>query len=89
MADIKGMGLCGICHNPIQDEKTGVPSAIRHFQGHQLAHKHCFDAHEAEKDTVEYKVAQAEKRVLRAESQLTAATAELAASRLDLKRIEG
>jgi hypothetical protein len=89
LADIKGMGLCGLCHKPIQDERTGVPSPIRHFQGHLLAHKRCYDAHELEKGTSEYQVRAAEQKVANAESTLLAAQAGLDAARLDLKRLRG
>jgi hypothetical protein len=89
MAEIAGMGLCGICHQPIQDQKTGAPSPIRHFQNHQLAHKSCHDAHELEKGTSEYQVREAEQKVANAENTLTAAVAGLDAARLDLQRLRG
>ncbi|HEX4714330.1 MAG TPA: hypothetical protein VH164_05320 [Ktedonobacteraceae bacterium] len=59
MAEIQGLGLCGICWKDIQDPITGTASPIRHYKGHQLAHKHCFDAEEALKASPEYKVKQA------------------------------
>jgi hypothetical protein len=40
---LKGLGDCGICNTAIQDPKTGIPSPVRHFKGHQLAHKKCYD----------------------------------------------
>lgn len=45
MADIKGLGNCGICGKPIQDPITGTSSPVRHFRGHELAHKACFDSY--------------------------------------------
>lgn len=48
MADIKGLGDCGICHQSIQDPKTGTSGPIRHFNGHQLAHKACFETWSSE-----------------------------------------
>lgn len=48
MADIKGLGNCGICGKELQDPKTGVSGPVRHFSGHQLAHKGCMDTWSAD-----------------------------------------
>jgi hypothetical protein len=45
MAEIKGIGKCGICGNDLQDPTTGTTGPVRHFQGHQLAHKACSDSY--------------------------------------------
>lgn len=72
MADIKGLGDCGICHKAIQDPTTGVPSAVRHFQGHQLAHKHCFDSWSED----DKRKARAQETVARLNGQIGAMTAD-------------
>lgn len=40
MADIKGLGNCGVCTQAIEN---GQP--IRHFKGYVMAHKTCMDTY--------------------------------------------
>jgi hypothetical protein len=77
MADIKGLGLCGICMKDLQDPTTGTSGPIRHFKGHQLAHKNCFDQKEAFEKTHEFKVQQAELKLTHAQQKVAVAEAEV------------
>lgn len=88
MAEISGMGNCGVCGKDIQDPKTGVPGPIRHMQGHTLAHKICFEANEAHKLTDAYKREQAEQRVQVAQNRLDVAVNELNAATKSLEELE-
>lgn len=63
MADIQGLGNCGICMKPIQDPITGVPSPVRHFKGHQLAHQRCSEELAETKESPEYKRQQLVQRI--------------------------
>lgn len=45
---IQGLGDCGICGKLLQDPTTGTSGPVRHFKGHQLAHKGCFDSWNAD-----------------------------------------
>jgi len=76
MADIKGLGNCGICTQPIQDPTTGVPGPIRHFNGHQLAHKKCFDEWSAD----DQRLVRARENVTRLSGQIQALQTDLAAN---------
>jgi hypothetical protein len=88
MADIQGMGNCGICQLPIQDPKTGVPSPVRHFRDHILAHKNCHESNEAHKLTDDYRREQAEQRVQAAQNKLNVAVNELNAATKALEELE-
>jgi hypothetical protein len=88
MAEIQGLGKCGICYEPIQDAKTGAPSAIRHLRGHQLAHKTCADRQAIYEQTQEYRVEQAKQAIETAEQKVNAANYELEVARLKLKQAE-
>lgn len=88
MAEIAGLGRCAICHGLIQDPKTGVPSPIRHFAGHQLAHKTCMDDLDALKKTKEYQVQQAKQKLGQAKNKVKAAEAEVKGAEETLARLE-
>ena len=75
MAEIAGMGNCGICHKPIQDPKTGIPSPVRHFRDHTLAHKACMDAWNED-----------DERRLRLDELISRTEAQIAAMQGDLDR---
>lgn len=56
MAEISGLGLCGICYKDLTDPITGTSSPVRHYKGHQLAHKDCHEAEQKFKASPEYKI---------------------------------
>jgi hypothetical protein len=70
MADIKGLGNCGICGTELQDPKTGVSGPVRHFSGHQLAHKGCMDKWSAD----DQRLMRARETVARLNGQIAAMT---------------
>ncbi len=88
LAEISGLGKCGICLEDLQNPVTGTSGPIRHYKGHQLAHKHCHEHLEAFKQTAEYKLAQAKQRVGIAKNKILAAEAELTAAEAELARLE-
>jgi hypothetical protein len=71
----------------LADEKTGVSTPVRHWQGHQLAHKDCFNKRKAYEQTHEYKVEQAQIAVENAEHKLNGATYELAVAKKKLQEL--
>jgi hypothetical protein len=82
MAEIKGMGNCGICQKPIQDPKTGIPSPVRHFKDYTLAHKACFDAwteEDAQRDRLKNVITRTEAQIAAMQDDLERAKAALAA----------
>ena len=87
MAEIQGLGNCGICQKPMQDPVTGIPSAARHYQGHQLAHKTCFEKRAAYEKTPEFQVDQARSAVETAEQKLASAQYELEVAKIKLARV--
>jgi hypothetical protein len=88
MAEIAGLGKCGICYDDIQDKRTGVPSAIRHLRGHQLAHKACADKQAAYELTHEYQIEQAEAAVADATNKLNVATYNLQVAQTKLAQLQ-
>lgn len=71
MADIQGVGNCGICGKPLQDPKTGAHvGPVRHFKGHLLAHKSCMDNWSAD----DQRLARARETVTRLNAQIGAMT---------------
>ena len=66
MAEIKGLGVCGICYKDLTDPTTGTSSPVRPIEGGkigtQLAHKQCWEDLEAFKKTPGYKVQQAHEK---------------------------
>lgn len=63
MADIKGIGNCGICEHAIE---PGQP--IRHFKGHQMAHKECMAKYSAD----DQRLSRATETVARLDAQIAA-----------------
>lgn len=80
MAEIKGLGKCGICHEDLQDA-NGIPSPVRHFKDFQLAHKACMDAYsaeDAERDRLKEQIARSEGQIAAMQGDLDRAKARLA-----------
>lgn len=74
MAEIQGVGNCGICGKALQDPKTGAHvGPVRHFKGHLLAHKGCMDAWSAD-----------DQRLARAKETRDRLTAQIGAMQTDL-----
>jgi len=89
MAEIAGLGKCGICDEELSDPKSGLSTPIRHWRGHQLAHKRCFELRQAEEESEEWKLTQAQARVALAKTALNTAKTELNAARKALSELEG
>lgn len=79
MADIKGLGNCGICGKPIE---PGQP--IRHFKGHMLSHKPCHDAWSADDE----RLARAKEVRGRLTAQIGAMQTDLAAAQKVIDELE-
>jgi hypothetical protein len=73
---VKGLGDCGICNMSIQDPKTGVPGPVRHFKGHVMAHKACFEKWSAN----DQRLMRAREAVSRLSGQIAAMQGDLAAN---------
>lgn len=85
MADIQGVGNCGICGKPMQDPKTGAHvGPVRHFKGHLMAHKGCYDAWSADDE----RLARAKEVRGRLTAQIGAMQTDLAAAQKVIDELE-
>lgn len=82
MADIEGLGKCGVCYKPIV---PGQP--IRHWQGYQMSHKDCHDKEIVRRESDEYKLQEAFAAVETAKRKVIAAQYELEVAEIKLARL--
>jgi hypothetical protein len=89
MSEVKGTGKCGICHQDMQDLRTGAfTGPVRHYQGHQLAHQACYDRDQRFRNSFEGKLAAARQAVEQAETRKRAADTDLEVAKLTLAGLE-
>ena len=89
MAEVKGLGKCPLCMEDLNDAKTGVSAPIRHWRGHQLAHKNCFDRQKAYELTDEYKIEVAQRELQDATNRYNVAANHLLTAKNKLAQLTG